>query len=128
MSDTKAKIIYVCTKGEYSDYRIVGVLDSKELADIFSQKFECEVEEYRVNPFTEELKNGYEHYFLRMTKGGDVDEIYIDSDFYSSGETFGFDIQGNMYFYCMAKDEKHAVKIANEHRSMLIATKQWEAK
>lgn len=35
---------------------------------------------------------------------------------------------GYARFYCWAKDKEHAVKIANEKRTVLVATNQWVEK
>lgn len=123
------KTAYVCTEGTYSDYHICGVFDDKELAEKFCQCFGCEIEEWSLNPFAVELKKGYWPYFVRMTKEGEVLEVGkrplsygLNRDVY--GE-LGFDISKHMYLFCMAKSDKHAVKIANEHRVSLIASNQW---
>ena len=38
----------------------------------------------------------------------------------------GFDIRKNMYISIFAKDETHAIKIANEKRVQLIAENRWK--
>ena len=125
------KTIYVCTGGVYSDYDIYGVFDDKKLADAFAEKFapDCEVEEYPLNMFKEEIESGHDPYFVRMTKCGEAEEVKRCFDGFSyTGKEDGqmrFDVSNGMMLHCFARDKTHAIKIANERRAALIAANQW---
>jgi len=127
--------IYLVTRGKYSDYRVSAVFNEKELAEKYINSFKVDgfvdfrIEEYNLNPFSKELKKGYNPYFLRMKKNGECIEIYIkDSDYcFEDGEIkIKFDIEKNIYFNVFAKNENHAIKIANEKRLQLIVLNRWK--
>ena len=123
------KAVYICTKGEYSDYSICGVFDDKKLAEKFCEKFNnCRIEKWNLNPFSFELKSDYSPYFIRMTKEGKILEVDNAPSVYSfgSGDTEDrFDVSGNLYVSSMAKSQEHAIKITNDRRAKLIALNQW---
>ena len=131
--ETELKEIYIVTSGEYSDYDICAAFTDKELAEKYAKTFnnrydEHRVETYPLNIFSKELKEGYKPYFLRMTKEGVCTEIEIKDNSYgfdSENLQYGFDIQMNLHISIMAKDEQHAIKIANEKRVQLIANNKW---
>lgn len=120
------KTIYVCTEGCYSDYHICGVFDNRELAEKFAETFDCGIEEWPVNPFRKELGEGYKPYLVLMDRDGQA-EVRQEADTYSLDRlgTPSFGASDWMWLHCMAKSEEHAVKIANEHRTRLIALGQW---
>ena len=63
-----------------------------------------------------------------MTKEGSCIEIRAADSYYGfedGAPCTGFDIKGDMFMTVFAKDEKHAIKIANEKRAMLIAEDCW---
>jgi hypothetical protein len=126
--------IFVVTSGEYSDYGIDAMFTSMELAQKFIDSFKAEgysrfnkIEIYKLNPFEMELREGYNPYFLRMDKEGNAYDISIEDSAYGFEDPVenGFDIQGDMYIHCFAKDEAHAVKICNERRVQLIESDKW---
>lgn len=125
------KKIYVVTCGEYSDYGIEAIFDNKELAEKFISCFEWydwhqpTVEEWELNPLKKEIKSGLNPFFVRMGKDGVTLDVHKVEDFPSFIGLARFDFTNNMYISCMAKDEKHAIKIANEKRLMLIAENKW---
>lgn len=129
------KNIFVVTRGDYSDYRICAVFTEKELAEKYVNSFKEDdwskprIEIYSLNPYEHQLKNNYKPFFLRMQKDGTCTEIYVKDSSYgfeSEELNIGFDIHKNMHISIFAKDEKHAIKIANEKRVQLIATNQWK--
>ena len=129
------KKVYIITAGSYSDYRIVGVFDSKGLAkkfiEIFDPSHYCEIEEHELNPRLFEMQNGYKSYSLIMDKDGNSSGIeQLDGDSYDQDmPTYGFGFgKGPAYLLwhkCFAKDENHAIKITNELRTRLIAENKW---
>ena len=119
--------IFIVTSGEYSDYHIDGVFTDKGLAMIFTQKFGGDIEEWDANPFSKELRAGYSPFLVRMLENGDVSKVEVSTNSYrfidgnTSWKPSWKDGQGNFCFYVLATDEKHAVKIANEKRTMILA-------
>jgi len=121
------KIIYVVTKGEYSDYRICGVFDNKPDASYVAAKYDGEVETYSLNPAVCELRKGYTGFIVRMERDGTTDSVEEWEDFIAEEEeepTF-FPLISWMVTNMYAKDAKHAVKIANERRTRMIAEGRW---
>ena len=126
--------VFLVTRGYYSDYRVCAVFTEKALAQKYIDSFakayyEFRIENYKLNPFSKELKSDYKPYFLRMKKDGTCTEIHIKDSSYgfeTEGLDIGFDIHKDMYLSVFAKDEKHAIKIANEKRVQLIAENRWK--
>ncbi|MDD4515668.1 hypothetical protein [Massilibacteroides sp.] len=122
--------IFVVTKGEYSDYHICGVFSTKKKAKLFIASIKSheiddyQIEKYTLNPYDIELSNGYKLYFVRMAKDGNVIEVKLGESDYSI-DIVSFDVRKNIYMYCYAKDEQHAIKILNEKRGQKIALNQW---
>lgn len=127
--------VFLVTRGYYSDYRVCAVFTEKPLAEKYIDSFKensyeaFRIENYPLNPYQYELKNDYKPFFLRMTKEGNCTEINVkDSSYGLEDENVdvGFDIHKNMYISVFAKDETHAIKIANEKRVQLIAENSWK--
>jgi len=123
-------IIYVVTSGEYSAYGIEAVFDSKDLAKKFIDAFgnnyeEFMIEEYELNPHSKQLKSGRKPFVVTMGKNGDCYDVHQTTHSYEFSEED--EMVGNyMYCYMFAKDEKHAIKIANEKRTQLIVMDNWQ--
>ena len=126
--------VFLVTRGDYSDYRVCAIFTDKKLAKKYINSFkitydEFRIEPYKLNPFSKELNSNYKPFFLRMTKQGICTEINIKDSSYgfeTDDLDIGFDMHKNMYLSVFAKDEKHAVKIANEKRVQLIAENRWK--
>lgn len=125
------KTIYVVTSGEYSDYGVDGIFDNKKLAQMFIDKFPAKytsrrIEEMILNPAEKEMRDGYDWWFIRMAHDGTCIEARVNnSSYYLLNSTENFDVKGHMYTEMFAKDEKHAIKIANERRVQHIANNTW---
>lgn len=127
------KIIYIVTQGEYSEDSINAVFDSKELAESYVSSFKdhalngiC-IEEHKLNPFKEQIEKGLKAYFIRIDRKGQTESIYHQSScslFESSEYKITYD-KKFMNVHCFAKDEEHAVKIANERRIVMISNGEW---
>ena len=120
--------IYVVTEGSYSDYRICGVFDSKELAEKFTKSFGkdyMKIEEYTLNPFSKEVNENFKPFFVRMTSEGECVDIGLEVNFGCLDSKYGFDNNKNLYYSVFAKDEKHAIKIVNEKRIQILASNTW---
>lgn len=130
------KKVFIVTKGCYSDYHIVAVFDSAELANAFKNSFskseysdEIYVEEFTINPHKESLNNHYKPFFVRMKKNGECLECRESGTygFEEESDRCQFDVNFNMYTHAFAKDKEHAIKIANERRAQLIALDRWSS-
>jgi hypothetical protein len=128
------KEIYLVSQGCYSDYGVIGVFEKKEDAQLFIDKFstedsydKMEIEIRVLNPFIPELKQGLKSYRVRMEKNGNVRECERQNSVPSINVTkeFFFDIQLRLVVDCMAADNEHAIKIANERRIAALAENRW---
>lgn len=141
------KTIYIVTDGEYSDYQIVAVFDDEALAEAFRQHFGYEhgLEEFTLNPATREVREGVTVYEVHMAKDGDVRGPVKSGGYFDLPATevsiWGYDHRSNqwtsipymrkhewwntLFVRCWAKDERHAIKIANEKRAEWLALGKW---
>ncbi|MHC1627426.1 MAG: DUF7336 domain-containing protein [Candidatus Nezhaarchaeales archaeon] len=125
--------LYMVSQGEYSDYKICGVFDSKELAEKFIKSFGVHgydamfIEEIELNPHEKEVRNGFKSYFLYINILGDTRDIRLNASYPSfEGSGNHFTSRSNeLMVDCFAKNEAHAAKIANERRVQIIAAYQW---
>ncbi len=152
MSDEK-RTIYVVTSGCYSDYNIDAVFDDKELAELYIKQFGgiCDdtdeygsgprIEEYEVNASAWLVREGYYSWTVRMREDGSTVAVEKHTDtkpdesvwFFRryfvqpKGKRGYFEEYGSpvMLTDVLAKDEQHAVKIANERRVRAIAENRW---
>jgi hypothetical protein len=111
------KTIYVLTEGSYSDYHIVGVYSTKELAQEAESLYsDSMIEEYSLD-YIPEHPPGMSAWFVRISNGK-LDDLYTnqvnpfnvtvpseDEYKYYNGET-------GYFVYCWAVDKEHAEKIA----------------
>ena len=116
--------IYVVTSGEYSDYGINALFSTKELAQLYMDKFnepysgyndimECEVDELE-----SDLRSDRKPFNIIMKRDGEIVRVDV-------GTTYGT-YDGNFKTYSLNKDslnislfadnEEQAIKIANEKR------------
>lgn len=116
--------IYIVTSGSYSDYHICGVYSdiakAQEAVELYGD--ESRVEEFEVDVFPEHPP-GLLAYVVYMDEQGksDVRRTHVAGH----SEWCGGAGRGQMVFSVWAKDEQHAVKIANEKRVVLIANGEW---
>lgn len=109
--------IYIITKGNYSDYHICAVTMDKSRAEKLKRLFdgrweEAEIEEYTLD---EAQKNEYIYYI--DFQDNSPSHIYIDeySGFANSSDaSYVIDCSEYVRVYVRAKDEKHAMKIAQD--------------
>lgn len=130
MSEDK---IYLVTSGQYSDYGVDAVFNSRELAQKFIDVFshgsynEMRIEERVLNPKEKEIRQGFKPFFVRMTKEGIVKECVIEDSIYGfmGNINHNFDLKDNLYNHVFASSEEHAIKATNELRGMIIAANKW---
>jgi len=121
--------IYVVFNGYYSDRHVVGVCSTKELAERLAvltteawDKSDWAVYDVDVIP---ECPVGLLPYDVVMDRRGGVKSCNRDSAIGFKPDTEYYGEDNLMSFYMWAKDEEHAVKIANERRTQLIAMNIW---
>lgn len=119
---------FVVTSGSYSDYRIVSVFSSKELATEFmvnSPDGEYnDIGVYEIDRGIEQIRAGLHRYRLSMRFDGSVGTCYLDAsaeDLYLSGKPDDLYLYGGVW----AEDEQHVVKITSDKRAQLIALGEW---
>lgn len=132
------KTIYVVTQGYNEDYHICGVFDSEPLAKRFIKTFASAqqwdfmgIEEWKLNPHKLEIGKGHVPFSVRMSKEGNIIEVKKSDSIYGFVDCINekkliFDMNHNLYNHCLAKDEKHAIKITNKIRGQLIAEDKWD--
>jgi len=134
--DNENKTIYVVTDGDYSDYHICGIFSDPEKAEEAKNLYSGNRDEARIEEYTLDFipcyPQGLLYWCVEMDRDGNstcnrrsVGNYNIESECPD-----GFDWQPcgdekHVMFHMWAKDEMHAVKIANEHRTQLIATNKW---
>lgn len=114
--------VYIVTSGEYSDYHIERVFDSREKAERFiSNNINNErsmIEEFEVN--TESQKEGSRliRFLVEMDKDGNTNDwiIYNYDDYFKTDGTDDYIDDNILHCHVKAKNEKHAIKICNERR------------
>jgi len=144
--------VYVVTQGQYSDRHIIGIFDSKKKAEAFHAAFIDDegwcgvnelIEEYHLNPYESVISNNLKRYFVVMGRDGHTyrTEVHYDSypvvgggrlasivfwiDGWCVQHTPKFKFVATLKLYCWARDEGHAVKIANEKRIQIVANNRW---
>lgn len=135
-------LIYLLTCGEYSDYGVVAVFDSRELAEaaMDGKSEDYRIEEYPLNPGLAEYHAGRRVFYVEMLADGtvhrtddfgwawakDFDPPHVTYQFgpFSSGHPMAV-VRFVMDTHVWATDQAHAIKIANEQRAQLLASGQW---
>ena len=127
--------VFIVTSGCYSDYAIDAVFTNEKTAEVYADKIDGEVEMWETSPSNLIDKITHNKIFVvRMNKEGNTD-LVMEEDFDSHEIENAIEKKTEIFKavdgYCMitymfAKDEKHAVKIANERRVQLIANNEWK--
>lgn len=137
--------IWVLEQGEYSDYRVRGVFSSKANAERVrdsvktSEYDEITLAEWTLDPIVAELDKGYTLWRVLMLRDGAVEEC-------DQRQPASYNFEGHVWLWprstapayagrgipdaldatVWAKDAKHAVKIANEKRTQMVASGAWK--
>ncbi len=137
----KPSTIWAVEKGIYSDYRVIGVFSSKEGAAAVADAInagkgpygdEARIVEWELDPRARELLKGYNPFIVYMGRDGtahSVQECPVEIDNIATSAAlllidskwWGTVLHATVW----AKDETHAIKIANEHRTRMIALNEW---
>lgn len=124
-------VVYVVTKGIYSDYHICGVALTKERAEKLAMFYkdaydDCSIEEYDSEEQNEEILNSLVPvYRVEIRSNGD---FTVDIPFYTDGRTQyepNYKLHENAGYsltaILTAKDPEHAFKIANDKRYKMMS-------
>lgn len=131
--------VWFVEQGSYSDYRVSGVFTTEEKAQYIADKIngtgdvyryeEASIRKVPLDPAVNELQQGLEEYQVWMLRDGTVEgcEHRPKLTGYSlgGGEPW-INNNSEMMTSVFASSEEHAVKIANERRTMMIATGEWD--
>lgn len=138
------KKIYAVNSGCYSDYRVVALFSTPELAHEFMAAVPDgdynELEEFELNPNTADLiRRGYSIWSVHMLRDGDTERVTRNNpgvyEVTNVGHRIwrrtrapayaGKGIPDTLTSTVWAKSETQAVKIVNEHRVQMIASGEW---
>lgn len=128
------------TCGDYSDYSVVGIFSTKKKAEEYTQAFPLsyggyhEIEEVDIDPGdTSFYKEGKKVFYLVMDRDGNTSEIKntmgstcTEQEYYAHVAPYQTMNNLCLFLTCWAKDETHAVKIANDVRRQKIAEGKWK--
>lgn len=139
--------VFLVTQGSYSDYGVVAVFDSRELAEaMVSGRREPEyydIEEYELNPGAARRADGFSMWFVKMRQDGSTlqvedwgfaweeDEkeasLAIETAYADAGHrrTTTVVVGVAMEARVWARERQQAVKIVNERRAQWIADGRW---
>ena len=116
------KTIYVLTEGSYSDYRIIGVYSTKDLAQEAKSLHPCsEIEEYTLDNIPDHPP-GMSAWCVRMTDGT-IDYCAYQISPFGVEIPIEFEYHNSYSVYCWATDKEHAEKIALDKYYQHQATK-----
>lgn len=139
--------VYLVTSGSYSDYSVRGAFSTRELADEFMERCHDgdwnDIEEYELDAFLPQLRAGLMPWYVVMLYNGtveradprtvspyDLDEVRRNGYIWprSTAPAYrGKGIPDALTITVLAESQEHAVKIANERRTQMIASGEWKA-
>lgn len=130
------RTVYLVSSGSYSDYGVQGVFSSKENAEKFISASKTyprgndfnDVEEYTLDFPIAPIDAGLTPFVVRMLQGGDQAVVERHAP-WAAGPDRGHFVGHHptagsartFVTFVWARDESHAVKIANEKRIALLA-------
>lgn len=132
------KSVWVVEQGEYSDYSVVGVFSSMADAELCAKRAGggASVDEWPLDPCVDELRAGKTLFSVHMGRDGETlwaEPSYLHHSISAgpaakviTGWYRGESQRVYLDWQGWAKDKKHAVKIANEHRTRMIANGEWK--
>jgi hypothetical protein len=139
----KAKTIYAVSAGSYSDYRVVALFTTVELAEEFMAAVPYadynNITEFDLDPKTPDLiRRGYSIWRVLMLRDGTTEQVSckgvglfevidIGHSMWRRSEMPYLRIKAPdcLVSTVWAKSAEGAVKIANEHRTQMIASGEW---
>ena len=124
----KTKNVYMVTYGSYSDYRVIGICSTKEIAEELKKLRGADRIERLTIDEMPERQIGLYWFSVDMDKSGNVpiNGVQIKDCQYQTEEEWRPYGDDNLIEFSMwAKDENHAIKIATERRIRLIESDNW---
>jgi hypothetical protein len=138
--------IFAIEKGEYSDYRVVGIYSTKEVAEKVCDAInvnedwgKATVSEWPLDPAVDALNAGHSMHRVLMRRDGTVEECRRQdiTSYEVAGECHiwrrstapayrGKGVPDVLQATVWAEDTQHAIKIVNERRGQMIAMGEWE--
>lgn len=130
------KSVWVVERGQYSGYEVVGVFTTEANAQLVADKVDGTVACWPLDPAADQLSQGRSLWDVVMARNGDVESAQandyqglLDEEFkcWTRPDAPGYEGMAREVLVARvwATDEKHAVKIVNEHRTRLIAESKW---
>ena len=118
--------VYIVSDGYYSDYHIIGVFSSRDKAEEARTLYDTNntVEIYDLDSMPEHPV-GHWPWEVSMNTEGNSTAWRANIIWFKGGWTFNAHPYPAVQFSIWARDKRHAVKIANEKRAMLIASGEW---
>ncbi len=113
-------IVYVITKGEYSDYMICDVTLDKEQAELLKVNYSDEweeacIEEYDTDRYKIEVSNDYKPMWRVEFRRNEMCGCYaFTGENVKHGTVYNAGWGSVIFVYINAKDEEHAKKIAKD--------------
>jgi hypothetical protein len=131
--------VYLISDGEYSDYKVRCICSTLEKAEYAKKFYAAYIGEYELDELPEHPQGMFLHEVVMDEGGNALSSNRISGDNCLVVDQYGVvkcewepwprcKLQSShrgVLFYMWAVDEKHAIKIANERRVMLIASCQW---
>ena len=112
------KTFYAVTDGDYSDYHIVAITDNKERAENIKKLYTTKYSEPMIEEYFDGEVSDEAVYFVRYKTDGNYDVYLDDFDMGNSNINVIYESTGCDWFKydvtVMAKDENHAIKIAQD--------------
>lgn len=137
------KKVYAVNSGTYSDYKVDAIFSTREKAkeymEIISNDYN-EIETYEIDPdIVDKIKQGYFVWNVAILKDGTIETVSrTENESYEISNIGvriwertkapayrGTDIKDMLLVTTLAKTEKQAIKIANEHRARMIANNEF---
>ena len=114
------------TDGDYSEYRICSIHSTKDRAEYAKRLFNTfnDIEEYVIDAVPPH-PHGYLLHFVAIDREGNCNSIEIISVEQHDRIDWCPLHGGFVGIRVWAKDDKHAVKVANERRIQMIASNEW---
>ena len=122
--------VYMVTDGSYSDYMVLGIYSTKAKAErakvLFNADNDVDPIEMDVTP---RVPPGMLKWLVKMDRNGNTKGVYRENCEYTAShasvwKSYDSD-EAYMQARVWAKDEEHAVKIANEWRTRIVANNLW---
>lgn len=124
--------VWLCSDGSYSDKHPTAIYSDEATAREVTKAYgwENDPEEFDLDPeVPQEIRAGMFYWVVRLWENGDLERAWITepSDFYFKDEWQDAPYMSPRHDRvfrtgCWARDQEHAVKIANERRAISIAT------